>query len=63
MILESKLNELEIKNINKLYLKSVTIKDVKEVIEQKTKIPIYEGNKIYYFKNRIFMKMLWFKIY
>ena len=53
MILESKLNELEIKNINKLYLKNVTIKDVKEVIEQKTKIPIYEGNKMTSIKNII----------
>ncbi len=45
MMLESKLNELELKNINKSYLKTVTLKDVKEVIEQKTKIPIYEDNK------------------
>lgn len=53
MMLESKLNELELKNINKSYLKTVTLKDVKEVVEQKTKIPIYEGNKTSSIKNII----------
>lgn len=42
--LEDELNKLELKNMSN-NLKVVTYKDVKEVIEEKSKIPVYDGNK------------------
>ena len=43
MFLEDKINKLELKRV-KSNSKEVTIKDVKEVIEAKTKIPIFDKN-------------------
>jgi len=43
--LEDEINKLELKNINSETLKIVTIKDVKEVIQEKSKIPIFEKDK------------------
>ena len=43
--LEDELNKLELKNINSETLKIVTIKDVKEVIQEKSKIPVFEKDK------------------
>ncbi len=43
--IETKINRLELKNLNAESLKIVTIKDVREVIESKSKIPVFEDNK------------------
>ncbi len=44
--LESYVNEINIKEVERLSYKSVTLKDVKKVIEEKSKIPVFDETSI-----------------
>ena len=49
--LENKITRMELRNINENSLKNVTLKAVKEVIQSKSKIPVFENNKSDSLKN------------